>query len=213
MAKDKKSAIIYCDVIHTVEELTDEEAGKLFKHFLRYINDLNPVAPDKLTQILFEPIKQTLKRDLVKWQKTSERNRDIALEGWEKRRNANASIGIKNDAKNADSVSDSVNDNDSVSVKEINISFDSFWNLYDKKVGEKSKLNKKWDNLSDKDREQIMRYIPKYKESQPNKKFRKNPDTFFNNKSWLDEIIAPETQKTDQPVYQHKSKPLIDLTK
>lgn len=74
--------------------------------------------------------------------------------------------------------------------KEINISFDEFWNLYDKKVGDKSKLIKKWNDLSDDDRQLIIDYIPEYKKSQPDKKFRKDPLTFFNNKSWNDEIIG-----------------------
>jgi len=68
MADNKKSVILYCDVIHTFEVLEDDEAGRLIKHYLRYVNDLNPVAPDKLTQIAFEPIKQQLKRDLIKWE-------------------------------------------------------------------------------------------------------------------------------------------------
>ena len=68
MAENKKSVLLYCDIIHTVSELTNEEAGILFKHYLSYINDLNPIAPDKLTQIVFEPIKQNLKRDLKKWE-------------------------------------------------------------------------------------------------------------------------------------------------
>ena len=68
MAENKKSVLLYCDIINTVEELSNEEAGVLFKHYLRYINDLNPDPPDKLTKIVFEPIKQTLKRDLKKWE-------------------------------------------------------------------------------------------------------------------------------------------------
>lgn len=72
MAEDKNSVLLYCDIINTVEELTDEEAGKLFKHYLRYINDLNPEPPDKITKLVFEPIKQNLKRDLKKWEKTVE---------------------------------------------------------------------------------------------------------------------------------------------
>jgi len=77
----------------------------------------------------------------------------------------------------------------------ININFEKFWNLYDKKVGEKTKLIKKWVKLKDIDRELIMDYIPKYKQSQPDKKFRKDPMTFFNNKSWLDEIITDKETK------------------
>jgi hypothetical protein len=74
--------------------------------------------------------------------------------------------------------------------KEINISFDIFWDLYEKKVGEKKKLIAKWEKLTDEERQTIINYIPKYKESQPDKRFRKNPDTFFNNKSWNDELIG-----------------------
>lgn len=68
MAEEKKSVILYVDIISTFESMTDKEAGRLIKHFLRYVNDLNPKAPDKITQIAFEPIKQQLKRDLVKWE-------------------------------------------------------------------------------------------------------------------------------------------------
>lgn len=81
MAENKKSVLLYCDIIHTVEELSDEEAGRLFKHYLRYINDQEPAAPDKLTQIVFEPIKQTLKRDLVKWQDKMERKAEAGRKG------------------------------------------------------------------------------------------------------------------------------------
>lgn len=71
MAEGKKSVLLYCDLIHTVEPLTDEEAGKLFKHYLRYINDQNPCSEDRLITLLFEPIKQNLKRDLKKWESKS----------------------------------------------------------------------------------------------------------------------------------------------
>lgn len=71
MASGKKSFILYCDIIHTLNTLSDEEAGKLFKHVLAYVNDLNPQTDDRLLQIAFEPIKQALKRDLEKWIETS----------------------------------------------------------------------------------------------------------------------------------------------
>lgn len=71
------------------------------------------------------------------------------------------------------------------------VDFDTFWNLYEKKVGLKEKVEKMWNDLKVSDRELAIAYIPNYKLSQPNKKFRKNPTTFINNKSWLDEIIMP----------------------
>lgn len=74
-------------------------------------------------------------------------------------------------------------------TRDINISFEQFWNDYDKKVGDRKKLEKKWDALKDEERAAIIEYLPRYKKSQPDKKYRKNPETFFNNRSWEDEII------------------------
>lgn len=70
MANGKKSIIVYADWIELFDTLTDDEAGKLIKHFFKYVNDLSPVAPDRLTELSFIPIKQSLKRDLAKWENT-----------------------------------------------------------------------------------------------------------------------------------------------
>jgi hypothetical protein len=78
-----------------------------------------------------------------------------------------------------------------VKVNKVNnISFDDFWILYDKRKGDKTKLEAKWNKLTDEERTNIMAYIPKYIKSQPDKKYRKDPATFLNNKSWNDELIG-----------------------
>jgi len=91
-------------------------------------------------------------------------------------------------------------------IKEINISFDLFWDMYGKKRGDKEKLIAKWGNLSDKERADIIAYIPKYILSQPDNKFRKDPQTFLNNKSWHDELIGfesiPNPKKDNSHLYQ-----------
>jgi len=75
MAENKKGVLVYADWIDHFEGLTDEEAGLLIKHFFRYVNDLKPIAPDRIIEIAFAPIKASLKRDLDKWEKTiSERS-------------------------------------------------------------------------------------------------------------------------------------------
>lgn len=68
MAKDKKGFMAYADWIHTTEKLTDKEAGQLFKHLLRYVNDQAPKPPNRLIDLTFEPWKQQLKRDLKKYE-------------------------------------------------------------------------------------------------------------------------------------------------
>ena len=81
-------------------------------------------------------------------------------------------------------------ENRTITINEnINIDFEWFWNDYDKKVGDKQKLKKKWNKLTDEERQNAMNYLELYKQSVPDKQFRKNPETFLNNKSWNDEII------------------------
>lgn len=72
MAEGKKSFILYCDLIHTIEKMPPEKAGELFLHILKYVNDLEPETEDLLIQIAFEPIKRQLKRDLNKWEGSAE---------------------------------------------------------------------------------------------------------------------------------------------
>ena len=69
MAENKKSFILYADLKHTLAKVPDDVAGKLFKLILEYVNDNNPtIENDLLLEVLFEPIKQTLKRDLQRWE-------------------------------------------------------------------------------------------------------------------------------------------------
>lgn len=79
----------------------------------------------------------------------------------------------------------------------INYSFEEFWELYDKKIGLKSKLEKRWNRYSGEIRHQIMQHIPAYRNSQPDKRYRQNPETYFNNESWNNEIIN-KNQKNGQ---------------
>lgn len=118
MAKDKKSFILYCDIIHTVEQLNDVDAGKLFKHVLRYVNDLNPEADDIITKIAFEPIKQQLKRDLQKYERLCVRNAENGKSGGRPRKpkKPNGLIGNSEKPKKADNDTD----NDTDVVNDIN---------------------------------------------------------------------------------------------
>lgn len=78
MANDKKSFLIYCDLIHTIRKMKKEDAGELFLHLLEYTNDLNPTTTNPFVELVFEPIKHQLKRDLISWEK--EKN-DKSLNG------------------------------------------------------------------------------------------------------------------------------------
>lgn len=122
MATDKKSFVLYCDMIHTVDLLEDALAGKLLKHLLRYVNDENPETDDLLLKVAFEPIKRQLKRDLTGWQETRVKRVKSGHEGGiksgESRRNkkieaneANALKSKQTKANEAVNVTVTVNDN------------------------------------------------------------------------------------------------------
>jgi len=74
------------------------------------------------------------------------------------------------------------------------IEFKEFWNLYDKKV-DKNKSEKKWDKLRDIERQQILEHLPKYIEATPDKKYRKNPLTYLNSRTWEDEDLPTAFEK------------------
>ena len=116
MAKDKKSFVAYCDWLESFEELTDEEAGRLAKHLFRYVNDLNPEAPDKITKMCFIPIKQSLKRDLVKYEERAERARLNGAKGG--RPKTQKTQSVISEPKKPVSVNVNVNDNVNVNVNE-----------------------------------------------------------------------------------------------
>jgi hypothetical protein len=133
MATDKKSFLLYCDLIHTVSKMPKEKAGELFMHILQYVNDENPITDDLIIQLTFEPIKQSLKRDLAKWEGKSdqrvEKARAAGLASGQARKlkaelNSTNELKVElNPTKPTVSVSVSVSD----SVKEIINNNDRFF--------------------------------------------------------------------------------------
>ncbi len=129
MAENKKSFLLYCDLIHTVQKLNDDQAGKLFKHVLEYVNDLNPETDDVLLQVCFEPIKQNLKRDLKTYEKMCKKRSDAGKKGMAKRwkKDNKDNKCYKPITKITDSVSVSVSDKDIYkSFAHLSISVDQF---------------------------------------------------------------------------------------
>lgn len=123
MAENKKSFLLYCDTIHSVEQLTDVKAGQLFKHLLRYVNDKNPETDDIIIKLAFEPIKQQLKRDLKKYENIRKKNKENIEKRWAEKKekipnHTTVYDRIPNDTKHTDNDSDIVlpNGNNNLSV-------------------------------------------------------------------------------------------------
>ena len=85
MATDKKSFILYADLIDNIDHLTNEEKGILFTHLLNYVNDKNPVLEDRLILTAWKPIERQLKRDLKKFEEIKEKRSEAGKKSAELR--------------------------------------------------------------------------------------------------------------------------------
>ena len=207
MATGKKSVLLYCDLIHTVEKMDNETAGLFFKHYLRYINDLTPVADNLVVDITFESVKQNLKRDLKKWEERAEKSRLNGSKGGRPKKEPEKPTGLnENQIGLKKPITDTVTVtvNDTVIDKDINKSKSSideefvfFWNTYDKKKDNK-KCKTKWKNLSKSDKGIILNTVKEYVNANPDKKYRKNPLSYLNGECWNDEISKTQ-QKGSLP--------------
>lgn len=141
MAEGKKSFLLYADMLPTIKKMVvkDREnktnnAGELFLHLLEYVSDNDPEPVNDIVDLMFEPFKTQLKRDLHKWEEKSpqrvEKARIAGLASAEARKlkkelNSTNELEIElNSTKSTVSVSDSVTVSDILLKKEtkVNIS-------------------------------------------------------------------------------------------
>lgn len=124
MAEGKKSFVLYSDLLPTIKKLVEKDrknktnnAGELFLHLLEYVCDNNPEPINDTVDLMFEPIKTTLKRDLQKWEVRSERSRENGAKGgrppkYENLEKPKETQQVILEPKKPDSVNDSVSVNE-----------------------------------------------------------------------------------------------------
>ena len=88
------------------------------------------------------------------------------------------------------------------------VGFEEWWNMYGKKVDRK-KCIKKWNKLSNDEKQLCLNATPAYVASTPDVTYRKNPLTYLNGECWNDEIITKNG--TDKPAKQDPRDKLADI--
>ena len=84
------------------------------------------------------------------------------------------------------------------------IEFDIFWNLYDKKIGDKKRCIKKWNKLSEPVQLKIIESLPGWLKQFSEKQFQPYPETYLNQERWNDEVVINKP-KSDHPDYYAQS--------
>jgi len=206
MAENKKSFLLYCDLIHMVKKLPDEKAGELFKHILSYVNDEHPVSDDLIINISFEPIKQQLKRDLVKFENVCNRNRHNGLMGGRPKKEENPEepkkptglIGNPKKPKKPDNDID--NDTDIDNDIKIKDSFSLFWDHYHNitKIDktDKEPALKYWNKIPIIEQRKAYIGVEKYFKSLKDKNFCKKARTYLSDKAYNNEYNSQTDMET-----------------
>lgn len=204
MAENKKSFVLYCDLIKTIEHLTNEEKGILFQHLLEYVNDMDPVLEDRLLITAWKPIEVQLKRDLIKFEEVREKRSEAGKRSAEVRSAKNVkdtstnSTSVKSVKHRSTNPTDNVNDNDNVLLSNNN-NGNGGW---EKVIGlfPPTKQNGLieaavvWNSLEQKQKQSVMRHLNPYIKN-TEERFMKQIGNYFNERMWENMKSKPSSSK------------------
>lgn len=92
---------------------------------------------------------------------------------------------------------------EAIKKQKSEMSFDIFWEAYANKKGRQNAF-KKWCKLSPIEQQKAIDFIPAYHFDTPNVKYRKNPETYINQKYWLSEGISENYKNVSHSGYTEK---------
>lgn len=111
MAEGKNTIVFYRDWKEIFESLSDKDCAELIRHIFRYVNDENPETDNEIVKYVFIPIKNSLKRDLKKWENIRQKRSDAGKASAESRKQSEQmSTSVESDQQTSTNptVSDSV---------------------------------------------------------------------------------------------------------
>ena len=201
----KKSFYLFHDSLDILNDLTDEQAGKLFKAIYNFNIGIDTEL-DPVLKMCFLPFRNQFVRDLDAYNKKCEKNKLNGINGGRPSKteitepNRNNPVGYlkpnRTEITQTPHDKDTDTDTDTEKDNDKKTTFVRFWNLYDKKVS-RDKCEKIWAKLSEKDIEKIFETLPAFIASIKDKQFQPHPATYLNQKRWNDEIAGPAPVKNE----------------
>jgi len=202
MSKDPAFLFYYQDFLVGTDDLTNEEVGAYIR-CLCHQAAKGSVTEKHMKKICVTPdvydaihIKFTRNEnyDFINPRLSEEMAKRAAYA--ESRRQNRQKKDMKKISKTYDShmENENENENENKDVVNLNVSFDDFYNAYGKKV-DRVKAERRWTNLTNKERLAVMRHLPLYIQSTPEIEFRKAPSAYLNQRHWENEVILPRQPK------------------
>ena len=84
MAKEQKGFVVYGDIEESLEEMSDEQVAKLFRGMVNYFNTGKDPKFTGLLKLAFIPIRQQMDRDVDKYEKKCQKNKENIQKYWDK---------------------------------------------------------------------------------------------------------------------------------
>jgi hypothetical protein len=225
-----KGFLLYKDSLEVVDQLTDQQAGKLFKAILLYQKTGNVGDIDQITKFIITPLLSQFTRDEEKYKNSILQGKlgnlkkyhndiylrivaeELTIEEAENLAYPDKKVlgrpPITPDQVGSHKERDNDTDKDKVKITittkkpEMNNSqFEQFWNLYDKKIG-RAEVEKKFKlALKKVSFEKLIEGLNRYISKRGNdSQFWKHPTTWLNAESWNDEYSQPT--QNDQTLCQ-----------
>lgn len=131
-----------------------------------------------------------LEIEIQKRREHSEKQRQRAIDGWEKRKKETQATASP--TANATALPlENGNEGESKDViEDKDESFEIFWNLYDKKIDRK-KCETAWKRVKKSLHDTIYSHVKLYVASTPDVRYRKNPLSYIHANAWENDIITP----------------------
>ncbi len=226
----RTSFILHNDSLLIFDELTDEQAGKLFKAIKKYNQTGEIVELDFALKLALVPFLNQFKRDQEKWIEECKRSSDKGKLGNLKRWHPDLCLQVEREEltldeaiyiakhrppippdpqgsppipKSLDSVNDSVNDKEEI-IDNTQNEFEEFWNLYDYKKSKPKALIAFKASLKKDHYQTIIAGVNAYIQSRgSDKQYWKHPTTWLNAEAWKDEYTKSNPESSKFSSYSH----------
>ena len=208
-----------CDLINTVSILDNETAGVLFKNIINYANGVQIINDDLLISVILNPIIASIDTEIEK--KNTKRMQCVSAgrmgglsSSSERKRTLSERKRTLSERKRtlSERFNDENNISESIDNKKVScFTFDEFWDKYPNKTA-RAESQKKYDLLTETDRELIKNTIDYFINNKPFEKYSyPMATTYINQKRWLDVIVQPKQEVTQPEIFDF-SKPTEQST-